>query len=180
MDRIDAIAGRMLRFSGPVRGSVAAVDLHETLEHALRLAQPRLQEKAILVKRLFQAAPALARGEEVQLQQAFLNLFLNAADAMPSNGTLTLTTRAPAPTPGSESPQIYIAVEDTGAGIAPENMGRLFEPFFTTKPHGTGLGLSITRRIIQEHQGDISVRSQAGKGTVFEILLPAAPGLDDR
>ncbi|HXP63491.1 MAG TPA: ATP-binding protein, partial [Dongiaceae bacterium] len=75
---------------------------------------------------------------------------------------------------GPVSPQIRVLVQDTGPGISPENLPRLFEPFFTTKPNGTGLGLPITRRIIHEHHGEISVRSEPGKGTIFEILLPAA------
>jgi two-component system sensor histidine kinase HydH len=182
IERIDSIVGRMLKFSGPVRSTPSAINLHETLEHLLRLVQPRLEAKSISVNRLFQAAPALVQGEDIQLQQAFLNLFLNALDAMEPGGTLTVTTRhiAPSAAPaawrhGPGSPQIGVTVQDTGAGIPAENLARLFEPFFTTKPDGTGLGLLIARRIIHEHRGEISVRSQPGKGTVFEIVLPAAP-----
>jgi signal transduction histidine kinase len=182
IERIDSLVGRMLSFSGPVRCLAAPVSLHETLEHSLLLVQSRLKAKSITVNCLFQAAPALVPGEDIQLQQAFLNLFLNALDAMEPNGKLTLTTRpaepSSAPVAGRNrpaSPQIRVTVQDTGPGISPENLPRLFEPFFTTKPTGTGLGLSITRRIIHEHQGEISVRSEPGKGTVFEILLPAAP-----
>jgi two-component system sensor histidine kinase HydH len=181
IERMDSIVGRMLKFSGPVRSTTSAISLHETLEHSLRLVQPRLESKSISVKRLFQAAPAVVQGDDTQLQQAFLNLFLNALDAMEPNGTLTVTTRpvAPGPAPAAwrhaaGSAQIRITVQDTGAGISAENLARLFEPFFTTKPNGTGLGLSITRRIIHEHQGEISVQSQPGKGTSFEIVLPAA------
>jgi two-component system sensor histidine kinase HydH len=181
IERIDSIAGRMLKFSGSVRSAASAISLHETLEYSLRLVQRRLEEMSITVNRLFLAAPGLVQGEDIQLQQAFLNLFLNALDAMEPHGTLTVTTRpiappsAPAAWPqGPGSPQIAVTVQDTGAGISPDNLARLFEPFFTTKPNGTGLGLSITRRIIHEHQGEISVQSQPGKGTTFEIVLPAA------
>ena len=181
IERIDAIVGRMLKFSGPVRSTASAISLHETLEHSLRLVQQRLEAKSITINRLFQAAPAVVLGEDIQLQQAFLNLFLNALDAMEPNGTLTVTTRTIALSAvpaawrrGPGSPQIGVTIRDTGAGIPAENLARLFEPFFTTKPDGTGLGLSIARRIIHEHQGEISVQSQPGKGTIFEIVLPAA------
>ena len=181
IDRINSLVGRMLSFSGPVRCLAAAVSLQVTLEHSLLLVQSRLKAKSITVNRRFQPAPALVRGEDIQLQQAFLNLFLNALDAMEPDGKLTLTIRPvdPPSAPaagrnGPASPQIRVMVQDTGPGISAENLPRLFEPFFTTKPNGTGLGLSITRRIIHEHHGEISVRSERGQGTIFEILLPAA------
>ncbi|MGO8674928.1 MAG: two-component system sensor histidine kinase NtrB [Limisphaerales bacterium] len=179
LERVDSIVGRMLKFSGPVRLAGSAISLHETLEHSLRLVQRRLEEKSITVNRHFGAAPGLVQGEDMQLQQAFLNLFLNALDAMEPKGTLTVTTR-PIARPsalvgcGPGPTQIGVTVHDTGAGISPENLARLFEPFFTTKPNGTGLGLSITRRIIHQHQGGISIQSQPGKGTAVEIVLPAA------
>jgi two-component system sensor histidine kinase HydH len=183
LERIDSILSRMLKFSGPVRSTASAISLHETLEHSLRLVQRPLEAKSITVERIFQAAPGLVWGDDIQLQQAFLNLFLNALDAMEANGTLTVKTRpltpaAAAPARGRDrgAGQIAITIQDTGAGISANNLARLFEPFFTTKPNGTGLGLAITRRIIHEHQGEISVHSQPGRGAVFEIVLPAAAG----
>ena len=101
IERLDSIVSRMLKFSGSARSTASAVSLHEMLEHSLRLVQPRLDEKSITIKRLFQAAPALVQGEDVQLQQAFLNLFLNALDAMEPNGTLTVTTRSIGPCPAT-------------------------------------------------------------------------------
>ena len=98
---------------------------------------------------------------------------------MGPNGTLSVTTDIlpPEPTPGQPAQaarraQLRLTIKDDGVGITPENMARLFEPFFTTKPNGTGLGLLITRRIIQEHHGAITVQSEPGKGTAFQILLP--------
>ncbi|MGA2863963.1 MAG: ATP-binding protein [Verrucomicrobiota bacterium] len=180
IERIDSIVSRMLRFSGPSRPGAAPFSLHETLEHSLRLVQPPLEAKAIVVNRLFHAAPDLVQGDDNQLQQAFLNLFLNALEAMEPQGTLTVATETAPPSslpassraPPGSSP-IGVTIQDTGAGVPPENLARLFEPFFTTKPNGTGLGLAITRRIILEHQGAISVQSRPGQGTVFKILLPA-------
>src|SRR4029077_13252434 len=113
-------------------------------------------------------------GDDYELQQAFVNLLLNALEAMETNGTLTVATETvPANPPGANWPQLRVTFKDTGGGILPENMERLFEPFFTTKSGGTGLGLAITRRILQEHRGSITAESRPGEGTTFEILLPA-------
>ncbi len=180
MRRIDAIVSQMLRFAGPAKPAFAAIRLHDILEQSLRLVQPQLEGKLIGLNRLFRAAPDLVHGDDYQLQQAFVNLLLNALEAMGPNGTLSVGTetvgggarrdrgREPA-----ELAQLRVTIRDTGIGISPENMRHLFEPFFTTKQNGTGLGLPITRRIIQEHRGAITVDSQPGQGTTFQILLPA-------
>ncbi len=180
MGRIDAIVGQMLKFGASPRPALGQVRLHKVLDHSLRLVQPQLEDKLVSVSRSFQAAPDVVKGNEYQLQQAFVNLFLNALEAMGSNGALSVATESVSPGCGLEgtgnlAPQSHlrVAIKDNGAGIPPAHMDRLFEPFFTTKPNGTGLGLPITRRIIQEHQGTISVESQAGQGTTFQILLPA-------
>jgi signal transduction histidine kinase len=180
MSRIDAIVSRMLKFAGPARPAFSEVRLHEVIEHSLRLVEPQLEGHAITLSRSFRAAPDRVNGDEYQLQQAFVNLFLNALEAMGANGTLSVTTEifSPDARPARRGdsiggPQLRVAIKDTGAGILPENMARLFEPFFTTKPKGTGLGLAITRRIILEHRGAISVDSRPGQGTAFQILLPA-------
>ena len=143
--------------------------------------QPQLEGKAIALSRSFQAAPDRLNGDDYQLQQAFVNLFLNALEAMGPNGTLSVATETisadarPARRGASaDRAQLRVAVKDNGAGIPPENLARLFEPFFTTKPDGTGLGLPITRRIILEHRGTITVESQPGQGTAFQVLLPTA------
>jgi signal transduction histidine kinase len=115
------------------------------------------------------------------LEQAFVNLFFNALDAMGKNGRLAVSTELLPPgtkiaglTQGKSKPLLRIVIQDSGIGIASENMDRLFEPFFTTKPDGTGLGLAITRRIIQEHRGVITVQSESEKGTAFSLVLPAS------
>ena len=175
--RIDAIASRMLKFVGTAEPAFREVHLHEALEHSLRLVQPQMEDRLISLNRSFQAAPDRVSGDDLQLQQAFVNLFLNALEAMGPKGTLTVATRNSSPGAGPKGlpadTQIGLTIQDTGAGISAENLARLFEPFFTTKPGGTGLGLPITKRIIQEHRGDISVESEPGKGTTFRIILPA-------
>jgi signal transduction histidine kinase len=167
--------GRMLRFGGHRSRVLGVVHLHEILEHSLRLVQPQLEAKFIEVDTSFQADSDLIEGDEHELQQAFVNLLLNAFEALPPNGSLKATTSLlEPPVSGSATRQLRLTLQDSGPGIPPENLDRLFEPFFTTKPEGTGLGLAITQRIVQEHRGEITVKSQPKLGTTFVILLPAA------
>jgi signal transduction histidine kinase len=176
MARIDSLVSQMLRFANPGQSAQSAVHVHEVLEHSLRLIQPQLQAKAIALDRSFAAGSDLVNGDDYQLQQAFVNLLMNALEAtQPHGAVLVATSLVPrAVLSGSSKPaHLCVTIQDTGTGISPEHMGRLFEPFFTTKTHGTGLGLPITHRIIQEHRGTIRVDSQPNKGATFSILLPA-------
>jgi signal transduction histidine kinase len=178
--RIDSLVTQTLRFSKSEKKRFTRLRLHEVLGASLRLVQPQLETRLISLQQSFQAVSDLVRGDDQQLQQAFLNLFLNASEAMGSHGTLSVATdtvhRTSSSTQHNSSPsQLRVTITDTGPGIAPETMARLFEPFFTTKPNGTGLGLPIVWRIIQEHRGTISVDSQPGKGTTFRVLLPGLP-----
>jgi signal transduction histidine kinase len=113
----------------------------------------------------------LIHGNAGKLQQVFLNLFLNAKDAMPHGGTLTVST--------ANGSGVNAAIKDTGTGIEPENLRRIYDPFFTTKNNvregerrGTGLGLAVSYGIIQEHAGKIHVESEPGKGTTFYLEFP--------
>ncbi len=175
--RIDALVSQMLRFAGPSRPVFATFHLHEVLHHTLQLVERQAAQRKVAITRDFSAAIDLVRGDHYQVQQAFLNLFLNALEAMPSGGHLSIAT-AFKEAPGLASPQtpamLTATVRDTGCGIAPENLTRLFEPFFTTKSEGNGLGLAITQRILREHAGEITVDSVPGQGTVFAISLPGA------
>jgi signal transduction histidine kinase len=101
-----------------------------------------------------------------KLRQAFLNIFLNAIEAMPDGGTLSVQIAA-------HDSRITIHVMDTGPGIPEKDIKHIFDPFYTTKDHGTGLGLSITQRIIEEHNGKIFIKSEAGNGTVVRIEMGA-------
>jgi len=171
LKRIDALATQMLRFSAakpPVRTTVR---VHELLDHSLRLLEHQMTDRMITLKRIYKATPDALSGDESQLQQAFMNLLLNAAEAIGSNGELTIKTETA--TDGHSGRRLKIHIQDTGAGIAPENLPRLFEPFFTTKKNGTGLGLSICQRVAQEHAGAIEVKSDPSHGTTFIISLAA-------
>jgi signal transduction histidine kinase len=181
--RIDSIVSQMLKFAAPAKPLFSSVRLHDTLDHSLRLVQSRLQSGAITLHRFYEATPDLISGDDYQLEQAFVNLLLNAAEAMGPHGELFVSTQLGPGQPANGSSNgagqhMRITIRDTGAGITPEHMQRLFEPFFTTKPNGTGLGLLITRRIIQEHHGDITVESEPNKGAVFNILLPTLKAVE--
>jgi signal transduction histidine kinase len=115
------------------------------------------------------AAPLRVLGIEHQLQQVFLNLFLNARDAMPRGGWLSVTTRI-------DGDRVIAEIADTGSGIPAEQLARIYDPFFTTKAigRGTGLGLSISYGIVREHDGTINCDSAVGQGTRFTLVLPLA------
>jgi signal transduction histidine kinase len=163
--RIDSIVSQMLRLAGPTKPSFGSVRIHTLLDHALALVQPEADAKKLKTRHEFEARADTVHGDEYQLQQAFLNLFFNAIEAMSPGGELHVTTEM-----GPKS--ILVSVKDTGSGVRPENLGKVFDPFFTTKKHGTGLGLPITRRIIEEHKGGINVVSEPNKGTTFLVRLP--------
>lgn len=179
MGRMDSIVGQMLKFAAPARPELAAVSLHTILDHSLRLVQHRVGDKMISFVREFHAPLDSFNGDDHQLEQAFVNLLLNAVESMGPEGTLTVGTALAPDVPNAQlrdklkaSQLLRVTISDTGTGIPPEHLERLFEPFFTTKQHGTGLGLPVTRRIIEEHQGTIQVESQPGHGATFTILLP--------
>jgi signal transduction histidine kinase len=174
IQRIDSILSQLLRFTGPAAAVMSPLHLHEVLENSLKLIHHKLGAHQIKLGRSFKAANDLIKGDEKQLRQAFINLFLNAIDAMRLKGNLKVTTDLDASGVWSDniSSQLVLIIADSGAGIAPEDLPHLYEPFFTTKTDGTGLGLPITRRVIQEHGGTIDVRSELGRGTSFKITLP--------
>jgi two-component system sensor histidine kinase HydH len=172
LNRINAIATQMLRIAAPNHAAFKTVRVHEVLDHSLRLLQPQISVKLIALRKHYHAAADAVNGDDAQLQQVFMNLLLNAVEAMGPNGTLTITTEAVDGENGARVLQIQIA--DTGVGIKPENVERLFEPFFTTKKNGTGLGLAISHRIMLEHHGAIRVQSEPGKSSVFSLSLPVS------
>ncbi|MDB6125504.1 MAG: hypothetical protein JWQ71_4497 [Pedosphaera sp.] len=183
MNRINSLVSQMLKFSGPTQPAFSNVQLHLVLDKSLKLIQHLLHEKKIKITRSFTASPDSFKGDADQLEQAFINLFFNALDAMRPNGHLTVITETvPADTKIDGLPQgenkslLRVIIRDNGIGIPSENMDRLFEPFFTTKPEGTGLGLAITQRIVQEHRGVITVQSEVEKGTTFSLILPVCGG----
>jgi two-component system sensor histidine kinase HydH len=169
LQRINAIATQMLRFAAPKTVTFATVPMHDLLDLSLRLLQHQISAKMILLRKNYRAQPDTVRGDDAQLQQVFMNLLLNAIEAMGTNGVLTVGTEI-AEDGGKRLLKIHI--QDTGVGVARKNLARLFEPFFTTKKNGTGLGLAISKRIALEHQGTIHLQSAVNQGSTFTLSLP--------
>jgi signal transduction histidine kinase len=166
IDRISNIIQTLLNLSRPRPQVRVAVDLVELLDTTLAFLGEKLRRREIRVERDFELVPQI-RADPEKLQQLFLNLFLNAADAMPEGGTLRVALR-----PDGEA--IEIRVADTGTGISEQDLARVFEPFFSTKSagEGSGLGLVVAQSIVHDHGGEIEVESELGKGTEFRIRLP--------
>jgi two-component system, cell cycle sensor histidine kinase and response regulator CckA len=158
----------LLSFARPRRPSPAPVDITRLLEGTCQLLKGEVAKQHIQVILRFPPDVPWVMADPEQLQQVFLNLLLNAVQAMPEGGVVTLTAIV-----DPEGKQVQIAVVDTGLGIPQEHLNRIFDPFFTTKEGGTGLGLSVSARLIRAQGGRISVNSREGKGSVFTIFLPA-------
>jgi signal transduction histidine kinase len=165
-ERIDKIVSALLSFSRPSETVKERHDLRVTIEESLELVSFQAKTQNVAVSRDLPVVPLLIRGDRAQLKQLFLNLFLNAIQAMPAGGKLSVTARV------QDERKAVVMVGDTGEGIAEENLDRIFDPFFTTKKGGTGLGLSICYNIARTHQGDIEVKSKPGQGTTMLISLP--------
>jgi two-component system NtrC family sensor kinase len=140
-------------------------NLHVCLDSTLNVVRNEIRYKAEVI-RDYGVLPQVECYPS-QLNQVFMNLLINGAQSIVGQGTITIRT-------GTEGEQVWVAISDTGSGIAPENMARIFDPFFTTKPvgKGTGLGLSLCYGIVERHGGRIDVRSALGEGTTFTIRLP--------
>ena len=168
--RASEIVNNLLNFSRTGGTEPVEVDLNSVLEETLTLVQhPLKTARQVNVIRNYQTELPVISGSTTRLQQVFLNLFMNARDAMPGGGMLEVRT-------GSRNGSVEVEVTDTGAGIPPEHLHRIFDPFFTTKAtgRGTGLGLSVSYGIIKEHAGKVDVRSTPGKGTSFRLEFPLA------
>ncbi|NMC64922.1 MAG: hypothetical protein GYA53_02125, partial [Acidobacteria bacterium] len=166
-DRVSKIVKNLLSFSrNPADLAFHRIDLKESLEEIISLIDYRL--KSLNINLSLDLKPVLIYAQRERLQQVFINIILNALDAMPGGGQLTIQTR-------QQEARAIIKITDTGLGIKPEHLPRIFDPFFTTKGigKGTGLGLSISFAIVKEHEGQILVDSQVGQGTTFTIILPA-------
>jgi PAS domain S-box-containing protein len=169
--RAAKIVNGLLTLSRPAAtasGERGPVDINIVINDVLALLEHQFEMHRIKVRRELSDTPVVLLGMEHKLQQVFLNLFLNAKDAMPRGGWLSVATRM-------EGDRVIVEVGDTGSGIPSEYLARIYDPFFTTKAlgQGTGLGLSITYGIVREHEGAIDCESSVGQGTRFTLSLPA-------
>ncbi len=168
---LKTIIARFSDFSKMPKPELEQIDARQAIERVRALYEARAAEEKIrMVVDLPEEKMPLMADPEL-LHRALSNLVLNALDAMPEGGTLTLAAR-----PKGE--RVELRVADTGAGMTPEECARLFTPYYTTKQHGTGLGLAIVQSVVADHQGTIAVESPAGGGAAFVITLPAAKGTD--
>ena len=181
IDRIDSLVNQLLRFARPAKPQLEPRHVHQILEKSLLLVGHRLYQKDIKLTRSWDANVDTIRADADQLEQVFLNFFLNAMDAMKNGGELHIKTEIradgefapPLNQPNGQNHEVLrVSIRDNGEGIKPEDIPHVFDPFFTTKDYGTGLGLSVVHGIVQEHGGQIEVESELNKGTAFHILLP--------
>jgi signal transduction histidine kinase/DNA-binding response OmpR family regulator len=169
---LDGLVKEIVSFSNPYKYETEKKDIVAILSRALKLVERDLAGgKIVLKKNLIEGYTVMV--DKNQIMEVFLNIILNAIEAMPQGGELTVENRLHrAALNGSE--YMRVAITDTGCGIAPENLSRLFDRYFTTKKEGTGLGLAVVDRVVKAHGGSVSVESQLGKGTTFYVDLPLA------
>ena len=177
--RMSRILRQMLGFYRPTT-AMRPTDVNALVHEAETLVAKRLRETGVRIEKELLPTLPLIRASADQLKQVLLNLFLNAAEAMPSGGRLVVTTHTGGDFDTQSPDVVRIDVRDSGTGISDEAIARIFEPFFSTKMEkGTGLGLWVSHGIVQAHGGTLKVRSRPGQGTTFTITLPIAGPHDD-
>jgi signal transduction histidine kinase/ActR/RegA family two-component response regulator len=154
-------------FAKPLLPKLEPIDVQQILRDTVTLLSTQCLKQRVTVTQQYEHDPILVQANPNQLKQVCLNLCVNALDAMPHGGTLTVAC-------GYRDGDALLYIRDTGTGIAEEHLPQLFDPFFTTKPNGMGLGLAVVKQILEQHFGKIRVDSRVGAGTTFEITLPWA------
>jgi two-component system NtrC family sensor kinase len=170
VERLIEIVQRMLEFYRPSKGGIVQTDVNRLLRDALAIADKRLQHGRVRVSARFADGLPPILGVPDQLTQVFLNIIINAVEAMPDGGDLRVGTLLT-----DDRRWVLVAFQDSGPGLTAEQIAHIFEPFYTTKPSGTGLGLAISYGIVERHGGTIEVSSQPGQGATFVVRLPVPP-----
>ena len=172
IDRITRTIASLLDSVRPHRPQLRPTPVGEVIDGILPLLRHAARRQQVAIDAALDGTLTV-QADPGQLQQVLINLVLNAVDATPAGGTVTVETKR---APMNERPGAVLTVSDTGSGIAPEALPRIFEPFFTTKPtgRGTGLGLAICRDIVLAHDGELGVQSESGRGTTFSVWLPSS------
>jgi signal transduction histidine kinase/HAMP domain-containing protein len=166
--RLDEVVQGFLRFTRPEDLRLQPVQVRGLFDEILSLIQAEAQKNNVRVIVDAPISVPSVNGDASMLRQVFMNLGINACQAMPQGGTLRLIAAA------APRGRVEVRFEDTGIGIPPANLGKIFDLYFTTKDHGTGIGLSMVYRIVQLHDGEVEVQSTPGRGTTFRVLLPRA------
>jgi len=178
VDRIASLVTELLDFARPSQPKLNSEDLNQVVEKMALLVDTESHKKNIkILKDLYASLPFVTLDKE-QIKQVLLNILLNAVDATPENGTISVSTRPL--TKNGYLDYVQVTIADTGKGIPEEDLEKVFTPFYTTKHTGSGLGLSISHQIVQEHQGNIEVESKQNVGTTFRINLPVNPSLTEQ
>lgn len=165
--RCKIIIQELLEFARDREPKKAMADIHQIIDRAAHMLENELRLRHIQLQKKYSAELKSCMLDENQLQQVFVNLFLNAAHAIDQEGTIDVRTR-----PDTTGEHMVIEVQDSGCGIAPEHLNKIFEPFFSTKTNGSGLGLAVSYGIVQNHRGQLTAESQPGRGAGFTITLP--------
>jgi signal transduction histidine kinase len=196
IERINSLVEQLLRFARPPKPIAVPIDVHEPLEGTLSLLATELTKKNISVKTHYHEGPLIVHGDSEQLRQVFMNVLLNAVEALSpkGGGEIEITTGKRrrwswiAPPSNSPLPQGYswsdeeatIRIEDNGPGIKETHLKYVFDPFFTTKDTGHGLGLSIAHNIVREHHGSINADNRPGGGAAFTVTLPLLEAQEEK
>ena len=177
IEHLNRIVEQILDFARTTEPQFAPVNLNQLIEELGLLVRHKLKNQNVALERKLQAELPPVLGDAPQLEQAFLNLILNATEAMDKGGTLTITTRAVSVPRGSGQPTLVaVDFKDTGPGMSEEQRRHAFRTILaTTKARGTGLGLAIVGRVVETHQGEVKIKSRLGKGTTVSVYLPVSP-----
>ncbi|MBL0717187.1 MAG: hypothetical protein JJV89_03970 [Desulfosarcina sp.] len=164
------IVEALLHFARKPNIQKSIVNINAIISDVIQVTRHHLELDHIKIKTKFAQHIPFVKGDAENLKQVFMNLIINAGQSITNNGSIIIST-------AFTGDNIMVKVEDTGSGIEPDVINKIFDPFFSTKPtgEGTGLGLSISYGIIKEHNGNITVKSRPGKGSVFIVELPAVP-----
>jgi signal transduction histidine kinase len=165
--RLDEVVQGFLKFTRPEDLRLQPVSVATLFEEIQPVIEPEAEANRVKVVVDTPATVPEVHGDAAMLRQAFLNLAINACQAMPAGGTLRLVAA-----PASRRRMVEVRIEDSGIGISPEHLDKIFDLYYTTKEHGTGIGLSMVYRIVQMHDGELEVQSTPGSGTTFRMLLP--------
>jgi signal transduction histidine kinase len=163
--RLNNIVTEFLDFARPQRPNLQDCSLTEIIHKNIRFLEPELKKQQVVVKQNLDGSPYRVKADPEMLYRAFLNIFINAIHAVEDKGVITVTGK-------EDKGHCIIQIQDSGCGISEENLSRVFNPFFTTKEKGTGLGLSIVRKIVEVHEGTITIESQKNQGTTVTVTLP--------
>jgi len=173
VDRICGLINDLLSFARPSPPKVAEENINDVVDGVVRILETEAKEKNVEISRDFTANLPKAWIDREQMKQVFMNLILNAIQAMQNGGAIFVSTRLIAKEDTNGSGRfVQVEIKDTGVGIPEENLDHIFDPFFTSKEEGSGLGLSVSHQIVQEHGGHMTVKSEAGSGTSFFVNIP--------